>query len=126
MIEDVVRPRCLGAVALCRYADELTICCALSLDAERIRRVLVKRLAKFGLAINENKTRLVSFSRGQAQKGKRQGSFDFLGFSFYLGKARSGRYTPNLKTRAAGDCCYRLSRCASRPAARGGRLPSSD
>lgn len=96
--EDVVRPRCRGAVELCRYADDLTICCALPLDAERIRRALVKRLAKFGLAINEDKTRLVSFSRGQAQKGKRQGSFDFLGFCFYLGKARSGRYTPKLKT----------------------------
>ena len=35
-----------------------------------------------------------------AAQGITQGSFDFLGFTFYLGKARSGRIIPKLKTKA--------------------------
>ena len=96
--EDIVKPLCAGRVALFRYADDLTICCESPVDAERIRRALGKRLAKFGLAVNEEKTRLVPFSRGRAGRGEPQGSFDFLGFKFYLGKATSGRCIPKLRT----------------------------
>ena len=69
-------------------------------DAQRIRQVLVKRLDKFKLQLNEDKTKLVSFNKKLAQQGIRQETFDFLGFTFYLGESKSGRIIPKLKTRA--------------------------
>ena len=40
----------------------------------------------------------MSFSRARSQKGEKQGSFDFLGFSFYIGKSRKGAMIPMLRT----------------------------
>ena len=51
----------------------------------------MKRLAKFNLSLNEDKTKLVSFSKVQTRKGIKQGAFDFLGFTFYLGRSRKGK-----------------------------------
>jgi hypothetical protein len=67
-------------------------------DAERIKVALVKRLTKFKLSLNEDKTKLVSFSKVQTRKGIRQGVFDFLGFTFYLDRSRKGNVVPKLKT----------------------------
>lgn len=59
---------------------------------------MAKRLIKFKLALNEEKTKLVSFSKSKSKKGVRQGIFDFLGFTFYLGKSRRGIIIPKVKT----------------------------
>lgn len=59
---------------------------------------LGKRLDRFNLHLNEEKTTMVPFSKSKAAKGKRQGTFDFLGFTFYLGRSRSGYIVPKLKT----------------------------
>jgi RNA-directed DNA polymerase len=48
--------------------------------------------------MNEDKTKLVGFSKREAAGGKTQGSFDFLGFTFYLGKSRKGKVIPKVKT----------------------------
>ena len=76
------------------------ICCQYETDALRIRQALVKRLERFKLQLNEEKTKLVSFDMKAAAQGIKQGTFDFLGFTFYLGKARTGLVVPKLKTRA--------------------------
>lgn len=97
-IEDMVQPNCKGKVQLFRYADDAIICCGNARDAERIMEVLDKRLAKFKLKINREKTKVVSFSKTQARVGIQQGHFDFLGFTFYLGKSKRGFWIPKLKT----------------------------
>lgn len=97
-IMETVKPRCVGKVELFRYADDAIICCEQASDAERIRKVLDKRLAKFKLKLNEEKTKMVSFSRRKASIGIRQSTFDFLGFTFYWGKSRRGNYVPKVKT----------------------------
>ena len=79
-IEQDVQPRCLGRVKLFRYADEVIICCEDSRDAQRIMDVLDKRLGKFKLKLNGDKTKVVSFSKAKARIGIQQGTFDFLGF----------------------------------------------
>jgi len=99
-IEEMVKPACKGTVELFRYADDGVICCQYETDALRIRQALGKRLEKFKLQLNEEKTKLVSFDMKAAAQGVKQGTFDFLGFTFYLGKARSGLVVPKLKTRA--------------------------
>jgi len=99
-IDDMVQPACKGKVALFRYADDAIICCQYDTDAQRIRQVLGKRLEKFELQLNEEKTKLVAFDKEAAAQGVKQGTFDFLGFTFYIGKSQTGRMIPKLKTRA--------------------------
>lgn len=88
-IEEMVKPNCKGKVALFRYADDAVICCQYGSDAQRIKETLGKRLGKFKLQLNEEKTKLVSFDKRLASQGVQQGNFDFLGFTFYWGKSRT-------------------------------------
>jgi RNA-directed DNA polymerase len=99
-IEEMVKPACKGSVGLFRYADDAVICCQYESDAGRIRQTLGKRLDKFKLQLNEEKTKLVPFDKRLASQGMKQGTFDFLGFTIYWGKAQSGRIIPKLKTKA--------------------------
>jgi RNA-directed DNA polymerase len=99
-IEEMVKPNCRGKVGLFRYADDAVICCQYAEDAERIKKTLGKRLAKFKLQLNEEKTKLVAFDKEAAKRGETQGTFDFLGFTFYLGNSKTGRIIPKLKTRS--------------------------
>lgn len=97
-VEKIIQPYCAGQVKLFRYADDAVICCELETDAIRIREALPKRLAKYKLVLNNVKTKMVEFSQKKVQQGIPQGTFDFLGFTFYWGKTRNGRIIPKLKT----------------------------
>jgi hypothetical protein len=55
-------------------------------------------LEKFKLLLNEEKTKIIPFSRKKVENGIPQGTFNFLGFTFYWGKARNGRTIPKVKT----------------------------
>lgn len=98
--EDVVKKHVKGDVALFRYCDDMIIGCQYSRDAERIRRALTKRLERYSLKLNEEKTKVVPFDTGRHGGGNRQGTFDFLGFTFYIGKSRKGYEIVKLKTSA--------------------------
>lgn len=98
-VEEMVKPACKGTVALFRYADDAVICCQYDEDAKRIKNTLGKRLEKFKLQLNEEKTKLVPFDKEEAARGIQQGTFDFLGFTFYWGRSQSGRIVPKLRTR---------------------------
>ena len=76
----------------------LVICCQHAMDAQRIKESLGKRLNKYRLSLNEEKTKLVSFSKQAARAGQKQGTFDFLGFTFYLGRSQRGFVIPREKT----------------------------
>jgi RNA-directed DNA polymerase len=95
-----VKPKCKGRVELFRYADDAVICCQFEEDALRIKKHLGKHLEEFKLQLNEEKTKLVNFDKKKASMGIIQGVFDFLGFTFYFGKSRTGVTVPKLKTRA--------------------------
>jgi group II intron reverse transcriptase/maturase len=99
-IEEMVKPACKGSVGLFRYADDAVICCEYDSDAQRIKKALVQRLGKYKLLLNEEKTKLVPFDKKLARQGIRQGTFDFLGFTFYWGHSRTGITIPKMKTRA--------------------------
>jgi RNA-directed DNA polymerase len=99
-ILEEIKPKCKGIVQLFRYADDAVICCQYNEDAERLKELMPKYLAEFKLQLNEEKTKLISFNKIKASLGVIQGSFDFLGFTFYFGKSRAGRIIPKLKTRA--------------------------
>lgn len=95
---DMIKPYLKGKVRLFRYADDAIICCTCVEDANKIRKTLSERLARFNLHLNEEKTKMVPFSKRKARQGEKQGTFDFLGFTFYLGKSLHGRIVPKLKT----------------------------
>jgi len=84
-------------IHMVRYADDLVLCVRYQ-DAERILDALKKRLERFSLKLNEEKTTVVNFSRGMANKGLKQGNFKYLGFTIYLGKSRSGKMIVKIKT----------------------------
>lgn len=96
--EETVKAHCKGEVALFRYCDDGVICCQHERDAARIKKALSQRLAKYGLTLNEEKTRRVTFSKAAYQQGVKQQAFDFLGFTFYLGRTRHGKVIAKLKT----------------------------
>jgi len=97
-IKEVVKKHCRGRVELFRYADDAVICCRYHRDAERIRAAMEKRLARYKLKLNDDKTKLVPFSKAKRSMGSKQGVFDFLGFTFYLGRSRKGNVIPKVKT----------------------------
>ena len=64
-------------------------------DARRVLAVVGKRLAKYGLTLHPDKTRLVRFgapSRAGDERGHghRPGTFDFLGFTHHWGANATG------------------------------------
>lgn len=96
--EDVVKQHCRGRVEIFRYADDLVICCQLKSDSERVLQALEGRLTRFSLKLNRDKTRSVEFNRAAFRQGVKQGTFDFLGFTFYLSYTKTGKVTAKLKT----------------------------
>jgi len=96
---DVVPQHCRGQVKLFRYADDCVICCEYEEDAIKVKSALAKRLEKYKLKLNVEKTKMVPFSRRQYGRGNKQGSFDFLGFTLYLGRSNAGVGIPKLKTK---------------------------
>ena len=78
-------------------------------ELQRVLEVLPKRLAKYGLTLHSEKTRLVDFRRPDAKENSasedddatRPGTFDLLGFTHYWIKSRKGYWVVKQKT--AGD-----------------------
>ena len=97
-IEKTVKKHCKGEIKMFRYADDIVCCCQYNSDAERIKEAMSKRLAKYGLRMNEDKTKLVQFSKRKQRQGIKQETFDFLGFTFYFGKSRKGFQILKVKT----------------------------
>ena len=101
-MERKVKEECRGYVEMVRYADDFVICVQYKDDAERILSELKERLAKFGLELAEEKTRRIEFGRYTRQSAEAKGckpeSFDFLGFTYYIGKTRNGAFKVGMKT----------------------------
>jgi len=74
----------------------------ISRNAVKFQEVLTKRLAKFTLQIEPNKTRLVEFGRFSykraIEKGKKMETVYFLGFTHYCTRNRKGNFMVGRKT----------------------------
>jgi RNA-directed DNA polymerase len=87
-----------GDVIFVRYADDFVLGFQHRGDAERFLQQLRERLAKFGLELHPDKTRLIEFGRFAAQRRAERGegkpqTFDFLGFTHCCGTTRQGAFT---------------------------------
>jgi group II intron reverse transcriptase/maturase len=96
-VRDRVFPVVDGKIHMVRYADDIVLVVD-SKDAARVMVGLKKRLERFSLALNESKTKVISFCRRDLKKGLQQGVFKFLGFTFYFGKSRKGKWIVKIKT----------------------------
>ena len=86
-----------GDVIIVRYADDWVAGFEDRKDAERFKREVAERLKSFGLALHENKTRLIEFGRFARENRRRRGqgkpeTFDFLGFTHCCGRTRKGNF----------------------------------
>lgn len=94
-----VRPRLRGQAFMVRYADDFVMVFANHDDALRVQAVLPQRLARFGLTLHPEKTRLIDFRRPTDRNdGASPGSFDFLGFNHRWGRSRLGAWYPQRAT----------------------------
>jgi RNA-directed DNA polymerase len=99
--EDEIRPRLRGTATLIRYADDFVIGFERQDDAQRVEAVLARRMARYGLRLQADKTRLIPFARPSRDQtsGKGPGSFDLLGFTCYWRRARTGCWVLAYKTK---------------------------
>jgi group II intron reverse transcriptase/maturase len=93
---DVI-PRLRGRAHLVRYADDFVMVFEDEADAKRVLEVLPKRLARFGLEVSPEKTRLVRFERPRSDADPPD-TFDFLGFTLHWGLSRRGTQTIRWQT----------------------------
>ena len=77
-----------GEVYLVRYADDFVVMFQYENEARRFIVELEERMAKFGLEIERDKTRILPF-------GKYKGT---IGFTFINGKTRKGKYRVIFRT----------------------------
>jgi retron-type reverse transcriptase len=80
-----------GSMRLVRYADDLLLTFQSEADANHMQAALGERLAKFGLQLHEDKTRLIEFGCFATQRRARRSlgrpqTFAFLGFTQSVGQ----------------------------------------
>jgi group II intron reverse transcriptase/maturase len=85
-----------GEMYFVRYADDFVMCAQYKDDAVRFLESLKERLAKFGLELHPDKTRLIEFGRFAAENRRKRGlgkpeTFDFLGFTHSCSVTRFSR-----------------------------------
>src|SRR5512145_81917 len=91
------RSKARGDVIVVRFADDFVVGFERREDGERFMSELRERLARFGLELHPEKTRLIEFGR-QAEENRRQrgqgkpDSFNFLGFTHSCGRSRRGKF----------------------------------
>jgi group II intron reverse transcriptase/maturase len=86
-----------GQVVVVRYADDLVVGFQYRAEAERFWKEFQDRLAKLGLELHPEKTRLLEFGRFAAVTRRKRGekkpeTFTFLGFTHQCGTSRRGHF----------------------------------
>ena len=90
-----MKPRLRGECTLVRFADDALMAFDNIVDAKRVLSVLGKRLARYGLTLHPDKTRLVDFRPKRLQGARHPETdgttFDFLGLTHVWGRSRNGK-----------------------------------
>lgn len=83
-----VKKMVIGEMYCVRYADDFIVLFQVEKEARMVLELLKERLAKFGLQVAEDKTRILPICR---YKGTKE-NFDFLRFNFYNARTRKGNF----------------------------------
>jgi RNA-directed DNA polymerase len=101
---EIGRNHLRGKADMIRLADDMVFVFQRPEDAERFYKVLPKRLEKFGLRLQVEKSSVIksgSIHAREAEKaGERLKTYKFAGFTCYWGKSRSGKWRLKFKSRA--------------------------
>jgi group II intron reverse transcriptase/maturase len=94
---------CRGKAFLLRYADDFIACFQREDEAKQFILELKNRLAEFDLEVEPSKTAVVRFGSQALAQCKREGyrrpqTFNFLGFTHYVGRSRTRRFVVGRKT----------------------------
>lgn len=94
---------CHGTAQLVRYADDFVACFQWESDAKRFLQELKSRLAQFDLEAEPSKTAIHRFghlaqTRCKLEGHRRPQTFNFLGFTHYVGRSRKGNFVVGHKT----------------------------
>jgi group II intron reverse transcriptase/maturase len=97
------RTQARGDLIVVRFADDVIVGFEHRQDAEQFRAELRERLARFGLELHPEKTRLIAFGRFADERRREQGqgkpeTFNFLGFTHSCAKSRTGRFQVRRQT----------------------------
>ena len=98
---NTAQPRLAEPAFMLRFADDLLVVCRSQRDALRVKKALSQRLARYGLRLHPEKTRLIEFHRPSGRKPRREkrpGTFSWLGFRHYWGLSRHGNWVVKRKT----------------------------
>jgi group II intron reverse transcriptase/maturase len=88
-----------GRCFLVRFADDFVLGCEKESDGQRLMKVLPKRFEKYGLTIHPEKSKMIRFKWPKKRLVKHgNGTFDFLGFTHYWAKSRTGQWVIKRKT----------------------------
>ena len=102
-IEKRVTKECTGYVKVVRYCDDFVVLVQYKEEAQKILQLLEERMEKFGLELAPDKTKILEFGRyariNAEKKGKRPDTFDFLSFTHYSDRTRSGKFKVGRKTK---------------------------
>ena len=95
-----LKPRLKRRCFLVRFADDFIIGCELETDARKVLELLKGRFEQFELSLHPEKTKLIPFGKpaSSVRVDRRNGTFDFLGFTFHWSKAREGYWVIKRKT----------------------------
>jgi len=100
--ERIVKRQLKGFAQLTRYADDFVVCFQTTAEAKAFSLKLKERLARYGLKIAEDKSRIIEFGRYvwmKSQKtGKKPETFDFVGFTHYCDRTQNGSFKVGRKT----------------------------
>lgn len=99
---EVVKPRLKGKSYMVRFADDAVMGFSDKNDALRVMSALNKRMEKYGLTLHPDKTKIIKFQNPESVNFRKDieknGTFTFLGFTFYWGKSRKGKMHVRWKT----------------------------
>ena len=100
--EKIIKKESRGYVDIVRYADDFIILVQYKDEAHRILLKLKHRIKEFGLELAKDKTKIIEFGRyakvNANRRGKRAGTFSFLGFIHYCDRSRNGSFKVGRKT----------------------------
>ncbi|ATW26772.1 group II intron reverse transcriptase/maturase [Candidatus Formimonas warabiya] len=103
--EKRVRKDCRGRAYMVRYADDTVFCFQHKEDAKEFYSQMIERLGQFNLEVAEEKTKIISLNKEKDEDNGKDGggskqtnSFDFLGFTHYMGEDKNGAKRIKRKT----------------------------
>jgi group II intron reverse transcriptase/maturase len=104
------------AVPFERYADDEILHCKTKAQAQALRDAIIERLARVGLELNLDKTRIVYCKDSDRTGSHEHEQFDFLGYTFRprLARSKTGKKFVSFLPAVSGDAAKQMRRMIKR------------